>query len=36
VVALPLTSALKHHYVLRDDVLRRMLPFSQPTRGPQA
>ncbi|MFZ1098637.1 MAG: cytochrome b [Steroidobacteraceae bacterium] len=27
VVALHIAGALKHHFVLRDDVLRRMLPF---------
>jgi len=36
VVVLHVAGALKHHYVLRDDVLRRMLPFSQPSRGPEA
>ncbi len=28
VVALHVAGALKHHFVLRDDVLRRMLPFT--------
>lgn len=36
VVVLHIAGALKHHYVLRDDVLRRMLPFTHPTRGPEA
>jgi cytochrome b561 len=36
VVALHVAAALKHHFWLRDDVLRRMLPFSHPTRGPGA
>jgi cytochrome b561 len=35
VVVLHVAGAIKHHYVLRDDVLRRMLPFSNPTRGPE-
>ena len=35
VVALHVAAALKHHYRLRDDVLRRMLP-NTPTRGPGA
>jgi cytochrome b561 len=35
VVVLHVAGALKHHYVLRDDVLRRMLPFSHPLRGPE-
>jgi len=34
VVALHVAAALKHHYMLRDDVLRRMLP-APPTRGPE-
>jgi len=34
VVTLHVLAALKHHFVLRDDVLRRMLPFSASTRGP--
>ncbi len=29
VVALHVAAALKHHYVLKDDVLRRMLPFNK-------
>jgi cytochrome b561 len=29
VVALHVLGALKHHFVLRDDVLRRMLPFTK-------
>jgi cytochrome b561 len=29
VVALHLAGALKHHFVLKDDVLRRMLPFTR-------
>jgi cytochrome b561 len=27
VVALHVAAALKHHFVLKDDTLRRMLPF---------
>jgi cytochrome b561 len=34
VVTLHVAAALKHHFVLRDDVLRRMLPFGAPGRGP--
>jgi cytochrome b561 len=35
VVALHVAAALKHHFMLRDDVLRRMLPFtSTPGRKP--
>jgi cytochrome b561 len=30
VVLLHIAGALKHHFVLRDDVLRRMLPFNRP------
>jgi cytochrome b561 len=34
IVSLHLLAALKHHFVLRDDVLRRMLPFTdKPDRG---
>jgi cytochrome b561 len=33
VVALHVAAALKHHFVLKDDVLRRMLPHSTPTQG---
>jgi cytochrome b561 len=33
VVALHVAGALKHHFMLRDDVLRRMLPFSTPPQG---
>jgi cytochrome b561 len=33
VVALHVAGALKHHFMLRDDVLRRMLPFSTSTQG---
>jgi cytochrome b561 len=29
VVALHVAAALKHHYMLKDDVLRRMLPFTR-------
>ncbi len=29
VVVLHVAAALKHHYVLKDDVLRRMLPFTK-------
>jgi len=36
VVTLHVAGALKHHFMLRDEVLRRMLPFSQPSRGPEA
>ena len=36
VVLLHVAGALKHHFVLRDHVLRRMLPFYDPTRGPEA
>jgi cytochrome b561 len=35
VVALHVAAALKHHFVLKDDVLRRMLPLSTPTQGPE-
>ena len=28
-------AALKHHYMDRDDVLTRMLPWSKPPRNPQ-
>jgi cytochrome b561 len=35
VVALHVAGAMKHHFVLRDDVLRRMLPFSAPPGGPR-
>ena len=33
VVTLHVVAALKHHFVLRDDVLRRMLPFTTSSRG---
>ena len=33
VVALHVAAALKHHFVLRDNTLRRMLPLSTPTQG---
>jgi cytochrome b561 len=36
VVALHVAGAIKHHFMLRDDVLRRMLPFTTPTQGPKA
>jgi cytochrome b561 len=36
VVALHVLAALKHHYVLKDDVLRRMLPATQTNRGPKS
>jgi cytochrome b561 len=36
VVALHVAAALKHHFVLRDDVLRRMLPSVTRTPGPKA
>jgi cytochrome b561 len=36
VVTLHVAAALKHHFVLRDDVLRRMLPFTTPSQGPKA
>jgi cytochrome b561 len=35
VVALHVAGALMHHFVKRDDVLRRMLPFAAPTQGPR-
>jgi len=35
VVALHMAAALKHHFVLKDDVLRRMLPFTTTTQGPE-
>jgi cytochrome b561 len=35
VVALHVVAALKHHFVLRDDVLRRMLPFTASSREPR-
>jgi len=34
VVVLHVAGALKHHFVHRDDVLRRMLPFPPPTQRP--
>lgn len=34
VLALHVAAALKHHFVLRDDVLRRMLPGASSSRGP--
>jgi len=36
VVTLHVAGALKHHLVMRDDVLRRMLPFGSSTREPEA
>ncbi|MDE2053041.1 MAG: cytochrome b, partial [Gammaproteobacteria bacterium] len=30
-VALHIAGAIKHHFVLKDDTLRRMLPFGRPT-----
>jgi cytochrome b561 len=33
VAALHVLGALKHHFILKDDVLRRMLPFTRTTRG---
>jgi len=36
VVALHVAAALKHHFWLRDDTLRRMLPFFTPTQRPKA
>jgi len=36
VVALHVAGALKHHFMLRDDVLRRMLPFTTSTQEPDA
>lgn len=35
-VALHVAAALKHHFVLRDDVLRRMLPFTRVPRAPDS
>jgi cytochrome b561 len=35
VVALHVGAALKHHFYLKDDVLRRMLPASRPAEGPE-
>jgi len=32
VVFLHVAAALKHHFLLKDEVLRRMLPFTKPTR----
>jgi cytochrome b561 len=32
IVFLHVAAALKHHYMLKDDVLRRMLPFTKKTR----
>jgi len=29
IVTLHVVAALKHHFVLKDDVLRRMLPFTK-------
>jgi cytochrome b561 len=34
VVALHVAAALKHHFMLRDDVLRRMLPFTDAGKEP--
>ena len=36
VVTLHVAAALKHHFWLRDDVLRRMLPFTTRTQRPKA
>jgi cytochrome b561 len=36
VVALHVAAALKHHFMLRDDVLRRMLPFTDAGKEPKA
>jgi cytochrome b561 len=36
VVALHVAAALKHHFMLRDDVLRRMLPFTTTGQRPKA
>ena len=36
VVTLHVAAAFKHHFWLRDDVLRRMLPFTTRTQGPKA
>jgi cytochrome b561 len=36
IVALHVAAALKHHFWLRDDTLRRMLPFFSPTTRPKA
>jgi cytochrome b561 len=36
VVALHVAAALKHHFWLRDDTLRRMLPFFTRTQRPKA
>jgi cytochrome b561 len=36
VVVLHVAAALKHHFMLRDDVLRRMLPFTTTSQGPKA
>ncbi|HVC31173.1 MAG TPA: YceI family protein [Steroidobacteraceae bacterium] len=36
VVALHIAGALKHHFVLKDDTLRRMLPFGRSTLGAAA
>src|SRR5580700_4490616 len=33
VIVLHVAAALKHHFVLKDDTLRRMLPLSTPTQG---
>lgn len=35
VVALHIAGALTHHFIKRDDVLRRMLPFAPSTQGPE-
>jgi cytochrome b561 len=35
VVTLHVAGAVKHHFMLKDDVLRRMLPFTTPTQGPE-
>jgi cytochrome b561 len=35
VVVLHVAAALKHHFMLKDDVLRRMLPFTNTTPGPK-
>jgi cytochrome b561 len=36
VVTLHVAAALKHHFMLRDDVLRRMVPFTTHDQRPKA
>jgi cytochrome b561 len=36
VVTLHVAAALKHHFMLRDDVLRRMVPFTTHNQRPKA